>query len=287
FGQFVVEELEARGAVVVTAGRNRPLWRDGMHAHVDLSDANSVSSLPRAAGDVQRVVHLAAAVPLRAADDDPERMIVLNELSTVRLIEAYGSGLERFVLASTAEVYGGVPGPRPAVGEDQPVDPPSAYATSKLAAEMQLRLAAVRLGIGWAALRYTVLYGGHDRIARAIPAFITDALGGKQPTVVGGEEQRDYLHVREAARATALAATSRSSGVYNIGSGRTTTIYEAALAIADMVQPGLGVEVVPKPEPGVHVTLDVRRAERDLGFRAEHHFPWGMEEQLEWQRARL
>ena len=143
---------------------------------------------------------------------------------------------------------------------------------------------AQRLGIPVSMLRFTVLYGPGDTIARAIPNFIKQALAGKTLEVYGGEELRDYLHVSDAIHAVYLAATKSVSGVFNIGTGKGVTIKDTAETIAKLINPNGTVQILPREKKAADIVLDVNRAEKELGFQADHVFPDLLDDQITWHK---
>lgn len=282
FGSRIVDRLRTEaGTEVVTLGR-----RPGGDTHVQ-ADITDLAALREVAGrhpKIDTLVHLAAAVPRTSDEDRPSTMACVNVAGTANLLEAFGAGLRRVVYASTAEVYGVPELDAGLLPESRRPEPRSQYGASKLAGEHICSAWASATGRSLATLRYTVLYGPGDTIARAIPNFVTRALRGQPIEVFGGDELRDYLHVDDAADATYLAATGAGVGTFNVGTGRATSVHAAALAVAEAVgRPDL-IAVRPRAQRGADIVLDVARAEELLDFRAQYAFPDRLEEQVQWHR---
>jgi dTDP-L-rhamnose 4-epimerase len=117
-----------------------------------------------------------------------------------------------------------------------------------------------------------------------VAAIFRSALAGGRPPRVfeDGRQRRDFVHVRDVARANlaALAATT-SPGVraYNVASGTVTTVGELARTLARAVggpEPVITTEV--RAGDVRHVTASARRAADELGFRAEIDLARGMAE---------
>jgi len=107
---------------------------------------------------------------------------------------------------------------------------------------------------------------------------------GESPLVYeDGSQLRDFVHVRDVARANAraLEAEAATGGAFNVASGRPTSVGEMAEALADSFG-----HSAPRPQvTGSYRLGDVRhvfasasRAEEALGFRAEVAFTTGMRE---------
>jgi dTDP-glucose 4,6-dehydratase len=118
---------------------------------------------------------------------------------------------------------------------------------------------------------------------RAIPTFVRQALEGAPITVFGdGSQTRDYVYAGDAARATLLAA-GRDGGVFNVGTGRETSVLELAELCGRVA--GVGPELVhaaARPGELQRSFLDPARAEAGLGFRAEVGLERGLERTWTW-----
>jgi UDP-glucose 4-epimerase len=273
-GSHLVEALLADGAAVhviddFSTGRLENLegaLRQGAHLHTaDVRDEAAMAQL-LAALEPELVCHLAAQIDVRRSMAEPAADTRTNVAGTVAMLEAaLRCGAKRFLLASTAAVYGNPPAiPTP---ESQPVAPISAYGASKAAAELYLAFYARRNGLSTLALRMANVYGPRQDPhgeAGVVTIFQRVVAAGEPVTVFGdGRQTRDYVHVRDAVAAFLAAARSRCTGALNIGTGRETSV----LAVAE----ALGATVLRAPgRPGEieRSCLDPRAAWRALGWRA-------------------
>jgi dTDP-L-rhamnose 4-epimerase len=173
------------------------------------------------------------------------------------------------------------------VTEDAPVDPRNVYAATKLHQEHLCAAWAREHGTTVVALRYHNVYG--PRMPRDTPyagvasIFRSAIAAGRAPRVFeDGGQTRDFVHVRDVARANVDALTAdRPPGfrAYNIASGTPHTVGEMAEALADVAGPAA-------PRPVVvggyrlgdvrHVFASPARAADELGFRARIGFAEGM-----------
>lgn len=251
----------------------------------DITDVTTLEACRAAHPDVKRIVHLAALVPKNKDEDKAPLMAEVNVQGTINVLETFGGQIDNFVYASTAEVYG-LPTADEPIREDALLPMPlSNYGSSKLSGELFARVQGLRNEIPISMLRFTVLYGPGDTIARAVPNFIKKALSGESLEVFGGEELRDYLHVADAARAVYLAALTPVSGVFNIGTGKGITIRETAEKIVEMVgDKAVRVAISPREKKAADIVLNVERATKAFGFTAEHTFPELLQEQIEWHK---
>ncbi|SDT15043.1 NAD(P)-dependent oxidoreductase [Jiangella sp. DSM 45060] len=172
------------------------------------------------------------------------------------------------------------------VDEDAPPDPRNVYAATKLHTEHLAFAYGRETGAAVCALRYHNVYG--PRMPRDTPyagvasLFRSSLARGAAPRVFeDGGQLRDFVHVRDVARANVRALGSAWSGALNVASGEPHTILDMATALCFAFGPGA-------PRPVVtgeyrlgdvrHVVASPARAAEVLGFRAEVPFAPGIAE---------
>jgi dTDP-L-rhamnose 4-epimerase len=175
-----------------------------------------------------------------------------------------------------------------AVEESSPLDPRNVYAATKVHQEHLCFAFSRETGVPVTALRYHNVYG--PRMPRDTPysgvaaIFASSLAAGTPPRVFeDGGQLRDFVQVRDVARANVIALTCAdpSAGAFNVASGTPRTVGEMAEALADAA----GQDA---PRPLVtgefrlgdvrHVFASAERAERVLGFTATEGFREGMAE---------
>ena len=286
-------------------------------------DVRNPDDVQQAVDGIDAVCHQAAMVGLGVDLQDLPLYVGHNDLGTAVLLAAMArAGVDRLVLASSMVVYGegrysctehGVvrPGPRAAtslaagdfeppcpvcgrpldpgtVPEDAPLDPRNVYAASKTAQE-HLAASWARASGGTAvALRYHNVYGPHmpkDTPYAGVASLFRSALQrGDAPRVFeDGAQRRDFVHVRDVARANLLAMRAEppagSLTAYNVASGTPHTVGDLARELA---------RACDGPEPVVtgqyrlgdvrHVVASPQKAADELDFRAEVSFADGVRE---------
>jgi dTDP-L-rhamnose 4-epimerase len=172
------------------------------------------------------------------------------------------------------------------VAEDAATDPRSVYAATKLHQEHLAFVAMAAGGPAVTALRYHNVYGPRmprDTPYAGVAAIFRSALAaGRAPQVLeDGRQRRDFIHVRDVARANLLAleAPTPVAGVFNVASGQPHTVGELATALAAAMH-GPPPQVVGGWRSGDvrHIVASPARAAERLGFRAEVGFAEGMAE---------
>lgn len=173
------------------------------------------------------------------------------------------------------------------VGEDAPTDPRNVYAATKLHQEHLSALWGRESGATVISLRYHNVYG--PRLPRDTPyagvaaLFRSALLAGQAPRVFeDGGQTRDFVHVRDVARANvaALTAAGAQPGPYNVASGSPRSVGDLAATLAGAIDPALVPVVTGQWRAGDvrHVVASPRRAAEVLGFQAAISFEDGVTE---------
>jgi len=253
----------------------------------DITQASSASALAEPAPE--SVFHLAAQVDVRRAVCDPMLDATVNVAGTAGTLEAARVAGARLVFASTGgAIYGeGMDRDLP-LSEIEECFPDSPYGQSKLAAEGYVEYYRRVHGIPGVALRLGNVYGPRqDPLGEAgvIAIFCGELERGGVPTVYGdGHQTRDYVYVDDVVGAM-LAADARlaedpgTTGPYNIGTGRETTV----LALAEHLRriggrPEFVAQLAPaRPGEVQRIALDCSRAAAELGWKARTRLDDGLE----------
>jgi UDP-glucose 4-epimerase len=231
--------------------------------------------------------HLAAQKDLRVSVARPDHDADVNILGTVRVLEAARELGAQVVFSSTGgAIYGECEEP---AREDKAREPLAPYGTSKLAGEEYLAMYNRLHGSRHVSLRYGNVYGPRQDPhgeAGVVAIFFNRLIDGETPTIFGdGKQTRDYIYVGDVVRAT-LASQAVDGGVYNVGTGRETSVVE----LLDLCVRVAGKDVEPEFEPArpgelQRSVLDPGRAVDELGWRPERSLEEGLRETWEWFTA--
>ena len=275
-GSHLVDRLIADGHTVAAVDILATGKRENVNPQAALYEIDIRSPALAAAFEAARpevVFHVAAHASVSESVRDPMHDAEVNVLGTLNVLQqcaAYGVG--RFVFSSTGGALYGEPERLPA-DEEHPVSPLSPYGASKAAAEAYVQTHCALSGIRYTILRYGNVYGPRqDPFGEAgvVAIFANAMMGGRPPTIFGdGSHERDYVYVDDVVRANVLALAQAEDGVYNIGTGEGTTVAQVFDALAGATDYGGDPEHAAERPGDVHrIYLDVRRAERGLGWRA-------------------
>jgi len=237
--------------------------------------------------DSDYVVHAAAYVSVEESFEKPELYIRNNVISTLRVAHLCLKMRRPLIYLSSAAVYG-EPIKLP-ISETHPTSPTSPYGLSKLFGENIIELYS-KYGLISTILRLFNVYGPgqNEAYAGVVSKFIIEALKNKKIIIYGdGEQTRDFIHVRDVARAIELVIEkSAFNEKFNIGSGRPVSIAELAKLVKEIVCPNC--KIINKP-PRVgdirHSYADITKARKVLGFEPTVTLEDGIRELVELLKA--
>lgn len=272
--------------------RNAPGPRRFTFVKADLQAPELVDIVAGTNPDV--VFHLAAQVDLRASVTDPQFDARCNVLGTINVLEACRrAGVRRVVYAASGGSRYGAPTRLP-VDETAEVDPLSPYAAAKAAGEMYIRAYAGMYGIAPICLGLANVYGPRQNPhgeAGVIAIFGSRMISGRPVTVFGdGTAARDYVYVDDVVDAFVRAgrAPLTTVGMYNIGTGRQTTVTEVhRLMAAVLDEASVPCHAAARTGELQAIALDATKAHRDLGWAPAVDLVEGIRRTAEWLRATL
>ncbi|MBI2445135.1 NAD-dependent epimerase/dehydratase family protein [Candidatus Micrarchaeota archaeon] len=239
----------------------------------DRGDVSNERDVARAMhGGVDCVIHLAALASVQKSLQEPETARRWNVDGTrIVLEQALAAGVRSVVFASSCAVYGDA---APPLQEDVPVSPLSLYAETKVAGEQLCRAFSQR-GLNACVLRLFNVYGAGQRpdsdYAAVIPAFLHAARAGRPLTIYGdGLQSRDFVSVDDVVGAIRKASVlPQRFGIFNVGSGRPTTVLDLATQIkAATTSASPVVHAAARANEVRQSWADTRLAELELGFKA-------------------
>jgi UDP-glucose 4-epimerase len=247
------------------------------------------SLLNQAADGCEVVFHQAAVVSVPKTVEDPVGSAAVNDLGTVKVLEAARkAGSRRVVLASSSAVYGDDPAlPKNEGMAPKPLTP---YAVEKLVGEYNARLFNDLYGLETVCLRYFNVYGPRQDpsspYSGVISIFMARAAGNASPTLYGnGRQFRDFVFVQDVVAANLLSATVPGAGgsVLNVGTGNHVTINR----LWEMVQALSGCEMPAEYAPArtgdiQESVADIGQAAERIGFAPACGFEAGLEKTFKW-----
>ena len=218
------------------------------------------------------VFHLAAEARLQPAIKNPIEAVYKNCVGTTTVLQcAREAGVKRVIYSSTSSGYGYNPSPNI---ETQPDDCLNPYSASKVAAEKFCKMYSDLYGLETVVLRYFNVFGERSptrgQYAPVIGIFQRQRDEGDALTIVGdGSQRRDFIYVKDVARANYLASLmpgvrDHLGEVFNVGSGINYSVQEIADAISD------DQTYIPKREGEMETTWsNIDKVNKVIGWKPE------------------
>ncbi|HEX7336251.1 MAG TPA: NAD-dependent epimerase/dehydratase family protein [Gemmatimonadales bacterium] len=296
-GSHIAEAYLREGWEVVvlddlSRGQESNVPRGARFVRADIRSPEARQTL--ASGRFDVLNHHAAQIDVRVSVDRPAFDSHINVVGLVNLLEGAGEGgVKRVVFASSGGVVYGDPEviPTPETAPKLPVSP---YGVSKLAGEYYLRALAALRGFEGVAMRYANVFGPRQdpkSEAGVVSIFVSRLLAGQPLTVFGdGRQTRDYVFVKDVARANVLASSvpvahngELDAAAFNIATSRQRSVLELAASVGEVMGQKPRLEFA-EPRPGelFRSALDVSKAKKVLGWAPEHKFEDGLRELVDW-----
>ncbi|WP_373056751.1 NAD-dependent epimerase/dehydratase family protein [Zunongwangia sp. H14] len=294
-----------------------------------MGDVRDKEAVEKALEGIHAVFHLAAMVGVGQSMYQIRDYTAVNNVGTATLLEALiNHPVEKLVVASSMSIYGeglykdgkgnlemecerrleDLKNDRWEMYKDgeelEPVPTPeskkpnlaSVYALSKYDQERLGLITGKAYNIPTTALRFFNVYGTRQALSNpytgVLAIFASRLLNNNPPMIFeDGKQKRDFIHVKDVARACRLAMeTPDAAGeVFNIGSGNQYTITHIADKLASVMGKDISPEITGKYRIGDirHCFADTAKTKEILGFEPEVQFEEGLFELAEWLKGQI
>ncbi|MBF0469615.1 MAG: GDP-mannose 4,6-dehydratase [Desulfamplus sp.] len=237
------------------------------------------------------VINFAAQSMVAESWIKPEEWFQTNVVAMVKFHDQLRKFLfiKKYVHISTPEVYGSCQG---IVKESRVYNPSTPYAVSRAASDMSLYSFYKNYGFPVVFTRAANVYGPGQQLYRIIPRAVLFFLTGRKLQLHGGGHSvRSFIHIRDVAQGTLLAALNGTDGdIFHFSTSKNISIRELVEMI--VLQTGVDfescVEVVEdRPGKDAAYLLDSTKAKETLGWKDEITLEQGIEECIAWVKDNL
>ncbi len=248
------------------------------------ADFRQIDKVVQAMTDIDVVIHLGAIVGDPACALDEELTIEINLMATRMIAEvAKGSGVGRFIFASTCSVYGASD---ETLDENSILNPVSLYARSKIASERVLMSMADPSFVP-TILRFGTIYGlsGRTRFDLVVNLLTAKALVDGKITVMGGDQWRPFVHVHDAALAVFKALEAPvplvRNQIFNVGSNPQNYTIRQVGDLINRLVPEAALEDHGSDSDRRNYRVDFSKIRNTLQFEPEWTVEQGVEQVIE------
>ncbi|MGP4062872.1 NAD-dependent epimerase/dehydratase family protein [Halobacillus sp. H74] len=232
------------------------------------------------------VIHQAAQVSVSHSFTDPLYDCEENIFATLNVLQAcVKHNVKKIVFASTAAVYGN-PVYLP-IDEAHHLEPISFYGLTKVNAEKYIQLFAEIHNLSYSILRYANVYGPRQDArgeAGVIALFIEKLMRGKSPVIFGdGKQTRDFIFVKDVARANVAALVNGENQVLNVGTGQEISIHEIIEQLAITIRKPIQTTLCPARDGDIRSSvLQTSRAQSQLYWSPRYSLQEGLLETVQF-----
>ncbi len=290
-GSHLVDALIERNYQVVvidnlSTGKKENLNKKAKFYKIDICSQKISQIFKKEKPEV--VFHFASQVDVRKSIKDPILEAKINILGSLNLIQNFIQipQCRKFIFASSGgAIYGEadlIPTP-----ETHPENPQSPYGITKLTIEKYLYFYKKIYGLNYISLRLANVYGPRQNSegeAGVVAVFCNKMIFGGQPIINGsGYQTRDFVYVKDVIEACVLALKKNKVGIFNIGTGKETTINTIFKKLKKLT--GSNCKKIHGPEkPGElkRSCLDYSKAKKELNWVPKYNLEEGLKETIKW-----
>ncbi len=289
-GSHLADALIADGETVRVLDDLSTGRRDNLPPAAELvvGDVADPATVRAAMDGVDGCFHLAAIASVARAAEDWLGTNRVNLVGTIAVLDAARAARTPVVYASSAAVYGDCP-VQP-ITEAAPTRPLSAYGADKLACELHAQVATGVHSVPTVGLRFFNVFGPRQDPGSPYSGVISIFAGrlqrGDPIDVLGdGAQTRDFVYVADvvAALRAAMARLPPGSPVFNVCTGRPTSVRDLAATLAALCGRAPEVRLRPPREGDIRHSVGApEAAQRALGLAPPVALRDGLARVLDW-----
>ena len=255
--------------------------------------------------DIDGVIHFAAFSSVAESMEYPQKYLKNNYKNTLNLLSFMREyGVDKFILSSTAAVYGN-PTKVP-ITEDQELKPINPYGHSKFITEKALEREANKGDFNYVSLRYfnaagcdfdTEIGELHDPETHLIPLVLDAAIGKRDSISIFGDDYntpdgtciRDYIHVNDLAQAHILAyqylENNNQSNIFNLGNGEGYSVKEVIDTCKKVTSKEFNVKIDERRDGDPDILIaDSSKIRDTLGWVPQHDLETIVDSAWKWHK---
>ena len=293
-GSNLVDRLIGKGDKVViidnlSTGKIENVRNGAKFYQLDICNKKIVDVFKKENIDI--VYHKAAQVDVQKSIENPIFDGNVNILGTINILEACkATNAKKIIYSSSAAVYGD---PKYlGIDEEHPINPISYYGISKYTPENYMRMYNELYNIDYTILRYSNVYGiGQESKGEGgiIDIFIKKLLKGESPIIFGdGSITRDFIYVEDIVEANIKALNRGSKEVFNIGTGKETSIKELFHMIKKIMDIDIKAEYGKEQKGDIKNSFfNINKAKEKLGWTPQYRLKEGLIKTIKYYEESL
>lgn len=270
----------------LSRGKIENLNKKANFYHIDIRDGSISDVFNREKPDA--LIHEAAQISVTESTNNPVEDAHINILGTLNLLEAARmSGVKKIIYPSSAAIFG-EPIYLP-IDEEHPLNMDCSYGVSKHTVEHYLSVYKKLYNIDFLCLRYSNVYGPRQNSSGeggVVAIFFERILKNLSPVIFGdGKQTRDFVFVKDVARANLLGIQTCISGIYNVCSNTQTSVNSTLQFIGSLLNENINPTYADERKGEIrHCYMSYNKIFNDLGWKPEYDFIAGLKETLNYYK---
>lgn len=237
----------------------------------------------------QVLIHEAAQISVPNSIDDPINDASINITGSLNLLEACRkTGVKKVIYPASAAIFG-EPEYLP-IDEKHPLNMMSGYGVTKHTVEHYLRVYKSLYGINYVVLRYSNVYGPRQDSSGeggVVAIFSEKLIKGEIPYIYGdGEQIRDFVYVKDVAKANFMAITSGDNEIFNVSTNHKVSVNDLLNVVNSVL--GKKIKAVYTDErPGDirNSYMSYDKIKNTLGWTPDYNLQSGIAETIEYYKS--
>lgn len=230
------------------------------------------------------LIHMAAQINVSKSIENPTNDAYINVLGTLHLLaNAKKYGVKKFIFSSSCAVYGETEDIE--ISEEHPIQPLSFYGASKNAAELYIKLYSQLHHIPYTILRYANVFGPRQTSTGeggVVAIFCNEFINHRNPIINGdGEQTRDFIYVKDVAKANLAAIQNGHNETFNIGSNQKISINRLYTLMRENFNSSFTSRYQPRKDGDIRFScLNNSKAKEKLNWNTSYSFTKGLQETI-------
>jgi len=234
------------------------------------------------------LIHEAAQIKVGNSVNDPMYDASVNILGTLNLLEACRKAkVKKVIYPSTAAAFG-EPVYLP-IDEDHPLNMMSGYGVSKHTVEHYLKVYNGLYGIDYVILRYANVFGPRQDSTGeggVVSIFAERMINNETTYIYGdGEQTRDFVYVKDVARANLMAMECSINGIFNVCTNEKITVNYLFSLYNELLEKNLKPVFTSEREGDIrHSYMSYDKIQKEMGWTPKFTFIEGLKEVIEFYK---
>jgi len=230
------------------------------------------------------VIHLAAITDVKYCEENPNVCFMTNIIGTQKVLELARKKDCKFIYMSTSHVYG-KPDKLP-ISENDPKNPESIYAASKLAGEICCESYSKTYGMDVSILRVFSVYGPRSP-THLVTSRILSQLSEKSLSLGNTHTKRDFVFIDDVIDAVEIISRkSRGLQIFNVGTGQSYSILKICEILQKLAQRKIPIKSQSKysRKNDINEIVSDSSKLKKLGWKPKIDIQKGLKLTYDWHR---